>query len=210
MNLLKGSKAEILELIKTSGQISVDEVTRRTGLGKATTRQHLKDLEDMDLAEAFSQKQPRGRPHLYYRLTKKAQGLYPTQDGKLLYELLVFLDENKEQNILLNFFKTFWKQRKDDFEKLLMDKDKVDFNCRVQALRQLLKNEGFMPAIRKTSDHKAVVSECNCPFPQAVRATKIPCHLESEFISFALGRPVIRKSYIPDGHPACSYEVQNP
>jgi predicted ArsR family transcriptional regulator len=169
----------------------------------------LKELELLNLVEALSQKQARGRPQLYYRLTKNAQSLFPTLDGKLLYELIGFLGKSKKQNILLEFFRGFWKQRLSNFEKLLTDEDKKDLNCRIQALGQLLKSEGFMPKIEKTNDHKVVVRECNCPFPQAVRATKIPCRLEAEFMALALGRPVVRTSYIPEGDSSCSYEVQS-
>jgi predicted ArsR family transcriptional regulator len=63
-----------------------------------------------------------------------------------------------------------------------------------------------MPEIRENED-AITVRECNCPFPESVKRTRIPCQLEKRFFEAIFQADLDRVSYIPDGNPACTYEV---
>ena len=76
---------------------------------------------------------------------------------------------------------------------------------RLEALREVLDEERFMPDIQCEGNH-LVVRACN-PFSEAVKATRLPCQLEVQFYERILGDTVHRVEYIPDGHAACVYEV---
>jgi predicted ArsR family transcriptional regulator len=81
-----------------------------------------------------------------------------------------------------------------------------DLEGRLHVLKELLDEQGFMPEIERTDD-RTVVRECNCPFPEAVKNTRLPCHLEAQFYETIFDTPLERVSYIPDGNPSCTYVV---
>ena len=52
------------------------------------------------------------------------------------------------------------------------------------------------------------IRECNCPFSQAIRETRLPCKLEAKFYERLFQQKMVRTSYIADGEYACTYEFE--
>ena len=72
------------------------------------------------------------------------------------------------------------------------------------------KAEDQAPSSQKENDradNTLTIKECNCPFPEAVEETRLPCRLEAEFFQKLLGGRLERTSYIPDGYSACTYHI---
>lgn len=205
MRALKSSKLAIMDLIKTSGEITLNEITRLIHLGKTTVRQHLQDLESLGLLTSAFRKSARGRPELIYKLTVASQNSFPSQDGKVLQDLIVYAESIGNQNLIQDFFRKFWNLRKKEFQKRIHERSATDLKTRIQVLKAMLTEEGFMPKVESTAKKQLAIHECNCPFSETVKVTKIPCQLESDFIRFALQVPVKRVKYIPAGDPTCSY-----
>lgn len=201
------TKRHLLYLMKRRGVITVDDAVEATGLTKASIREHLNRLERDGLVEHTSKKNGRGRPTLQYRLGIEGERLFPSFDGLLLGRLLEYLDQEGQKSWIDSFFSSFWQDRFDDVKSRLDAVNPDDRNARLAVLEQILSEQGFMPEI--THDQSGlVIRECNCPFPEAVRHTRIPCRLEAEFFARLLGAPISRVSYIPEGHPACTYEFR--
>jgi predicted ArsR family transcriptional regulator len=76
---------------------------------------------------------------------------------------------------------------------------------RLEVVAEFLGQEGFMPEI-ETSEGRVKINHCNCPFSEAVRATKLPCRLEAQLFEQVLQRKLTRTGYMPDGDAACVYE----
>jgi predicted ArsR family transcriptional regulator len=204
---LSDTKRALLHLMKRRGVITVDDAVEATGLTKASLREHLTRLERDGLVEHDSKRNGRGRPTLLYRLSSMGERLFPSFDGVLLGRLLDFLDKEGQRHWIDSFFTRFWQDRTDDVKSRLDAVSLDDRNARLTALKQILSEQGFMPEI-EILDDGLVIRECNCPFPEAVRHTRIPCRLEAEFFAHLLGAPISRVSYIPEGHPACTYEFE--
>ncbi len=201
--LLKKNKTKLLNFLKVRGQVSVDEATLELKLAKTTVRQHLLLLERQGLISRGVQKASKGRPLLVYRLSENANPLFPTQEPQLLRELLTRLIEDGQSTWLNDFFRKYWRGREQKFEERLKARRKSSIAAH-EVLFELLQEEGFMPQITKS---RGIVSvrECNCPFPEAVKATQIPCRLEAEFIKNALKTEMRRVTYIPAGSTTCTY-----
>lgn len=97
-----------------------------------------------------------------------------------------------------------------------MQKAKVRMNesgegqleSRLNKLMEYLEEEGFMPEIEICgSGDKITVKECNCPFREVVKETRLPCKLEAIFYQKLFSEKVDRTSYIPDGDFSCTYEI---
>lgn len=198
------SKRTILQLIKRRGDVSLDDVVEATGLARTTLREHLAGLERDGLVARVAQRQGRGRPTMRYHLTADGDGLFPSRDGVLLRELLAFLDREGQAPLVEAFFTRFWEARLREVEFRMADVAPDDRAGRLAVLERVLKEQGFMPQI-EANDRELVVRECNCPFPEAVKKTRLPCRLEARFFEQVLRHDAERVSYIPDGHAACTY-----
>ncbi len=204
-----GTKGDLLLLMKRAGAVSLDDAEAATGLTRPTLRQHFSELERDGLVARSTRKQARGRPSLRYALTPEAEALFPSRDGHLLGRLLAFLQERGEDDQIEDFFERYWDERYLDVRRRLDRLPEDDAEGRVEALVAILREQGFMPEVRR-ADGGLVIRECNCPFPEAVKRTRLPCRLEARFFERVLGERVSRVTYIPDGFPACSYEFPGP
>lgn len=202
--LLKEAKTKILDLIKSRGELSTDEAAQELGLAKSTTRQHFQILLRQGLVTSHSKKQPKGRPLIFYTLTDQADHLYPTKDPELLGQLLTKLIQEGHTQWVEQFFEDYWQQKFNRFEKRLSLRKSASPQVARQVLLDILKEDGFMPEIHSKGGQVSLKT-CNCPFPEAVKATKIPCRLEAEFLKKVLNKNLKRTEYIPSGESSCTY-----
>ena len=199
------TKRALLMLMKRVGVVSLDEAEKATKLSRTNLREHFLQLERDGLVNKSSSRAGRGRPSLRYSLTAEASGLFPLHDGTLLGSLLSWLETNGNSKLIADFFEDFWDNRYKEVADRLKDVEADDRAGRVAVIRSVLEAQGFMPEIREL-DGGLELRECNCPFPEAVKHTRLPCRLEAQFLAKVFGQPVGRVSYIPDGSAACSYE----
>ena len=79
---------------------------------------------------------------------------------------------------------------------------------KARVTRKMLDEEGFMAEIGHDADSgKLMMKECNCPFREIIKVTKLPCKLEEEFYEKVFGKKVERTTYIAEGDFACTYCV---
>ena len=202
--ITSGSRKEILELIKQQGTLQIDEAVKHTNLAKTTLREHFLQLErDGFITRDYIRSGP-GRPSLQYSLTQKGQALYPSQESNMLRELIRFLDEKGSSEEIEQFFTSFWDKRFDQAS-LLMD-SVSDQESKLKKLGGMLEQEGFMPKY-ETGDDKIMIKECNCPFSEVIKETRLPCKLEAEFYGKLFEGEVKRTSFIADGDYSCTYCV---
>lgn len=204
-----GTKAELLLLMKRRGPISLEDAEAATGLTRPTLRQHFGVLERDRLVARSTQKQPRGRPSLRYALTPEAEALFPSRDGMLLGRLLAFLQQRGDDALIQAFFEHYWDERLRDVQHRLSRLPADDAEGRLAVVVELLREQGFMPEARR-DEGSFVIRECNCPFPEAVGRTRLPCRLEARFFEQVFDERISRVTYIPDGFPACTYEFPAP
>lgn len=189
--------------------MSLDDAEDATGLTRPTLRQHLGQLERDRLVVRSTKKQPRGRPSLRYALTPEAEALFPSRDDALLGGLLEYLQERGEDELVQAFFERYWEDRLRDVQHRLSRIPAGDEEGRLVALVAILREQGFMPEARRDAGG-LVIRECNCPFPEAVKRTRLPCRLEARFFERVFDERISRVTYIPDGFPACTYEFPAP
>ena len=204
-SLLSGSRARLVELMKRKGSATVAEATEQLDLAETTIRQHLERLEQQGLVEHESESSGRGRPTLRYRLSPLGERLFPTQDGTLLRELVDFLVRQGYPRLVDDFFQQIWEERREELDERIRQSEAGELAATLEVLEEFLAEQGFMPEIER-DEEGVTIRECNCPFPESVRATRLPCRLEAEFLERVLGRELTRVGYMPDGEPACTYE----
>lgn len=203
-----GTKGELLLLIKRRGEITLDDAEAATSLTRPTLRQHLGGLERDGLVTRSTRRGERGRPALRYALSPSAETLFPSRDGHLLGRLLDYLLDRGEDALVHDFFERYWDERLRDVQDRLRHVPASDAEGRLAALSDVLREQGFMPEVHRNGG--VTIRECNCPFPEAVKRTRLPCRLEATFYERLFDGPAQRVTYIPDGFAACTYEFGAP
>jgi len=200
------TRRELLQIIKRKGSLSVDEAMDALGMARTTVREHLLQLREKGLLDRFAERKGRGRPGHRYEMTRRAKMLFPSRDGELMGNLVQFLHENGAEALVEIFFEDYWDARTQAVKQKLREAAADDLAQQLEVLRSILEEEGFMPEITREGG-RVTIRECNCPFPESVKQTKLPCRLEREFFEALFGRPLERVSYIPEGNAACTYEI---
>ncbi|MFW5965918.1 MAG: helix-turn-helix transcriptional regulator [Persicimonas sp.] len=203
--LLSEAKAALLDMMKTSGEISVVDAVEELDLAKTTIRQHLQLLEQYGLVKRRQKREGRGRPRIMYSLTPKADEFYPSHEDSLLEEFIAYLIDREESELVERFFDRHWKRlEKRAAERLRVAEDSLQ--GRLKALEGFLHEHGFVPKT-PVEDGKATIRVCNCPYKSVVESTHLPCQRELELLETTTGKNVRRTSYIADGDTCCVYEI---
>lgn len=206
--MIKGSKKQLLDIIKTRGIASVDEAVEQTGLAKSTLREHFLRLENDGYVKRTFEREGPGRPSLQYELTAKGQQLYPSYESKLAGRFIRFLKEEGEEEMIEAFFDQFWEERYQNARNRMNQHEPEQLTNRLKTLVQMLEEEGFMPEFEiDEKQHKITVKECNCPFSEIVKETRLPCKLEALFFKKILGSSTERTTHIAEGDYSCTYET---
>lgn len=203
-----GSKKDLLDLIKKKGTLSMDEAVSSTDLAKATLREHFLQLEqDGYIRREYIRSGP-GRPSLQYQITSKGHGLFPSSESELIRELLKYLKERGEEKTIELFFESFWEERLQKARNRMDEGGSEDMESRLNKLMGFLEEEGFMPEFETDEEGGAfTIKECNCPFSEVVKETRLPCKLEAMFYRKLFNENVERTNYIAEGDFACTYVV---
>lgn len=203
-----GPKKDLLDLIKQKGTLSMDEAVTHTDLAKTTLREHFLQLEkDGYIRREYIRSGP-GRPSLQYQITPKGHRLFPSSESELIRELLKFLKEQGNAQTIEQFFESFWEQRLMNAQNRMDEATGGDLKSRLDKLMSFLEEEGFMPKYESNAvDGTITIKECNCPFSEVVKETRLPCKLEAMFYRRLFNKQVERTSYIADGDFFCTYEV---
>jgi predicted ArsR family transcriptional regulator len=207
-DLLSDSQTRLVELIKKRGEVTVDQAVDALDLATTTIRQHLERLENEDLVEHRRNSVGRGRPRHVYRLSSRAEQLFPSLDRLMLHRLLDFLSTEGHHRAIDDFFHEFWDERGDEFRRRLDALDDESREARLNLLSEFLDEQGFMPEIDHDEAGSVEIRECHCPLSKAVESTRLPCRLEAEFLEQVVGQSLERVSYMPDGNNACVYEFR--
>lgn len=211
MKLLSDQQDKILSQLKKKGPLSVDDLTSALRLAKTAVRRALLSMEKRGLVVRSFHSSERGRPRLVFQLTSTAGRLFPSKEAELLSSLLKFLIDSGHEQIVNSFFENYWQQRFDSIQKRLIKKGKDDFATRLEALKDELEKEGFMPR-SQVSRHGSQVSlqECHCPIEAAASVTGKPCQLEQRLISRVLNSPVGSAKIRKEPHETCEFKLPVP
>jgi predicted ArsR family transcriptional regulator len=205
--MVKGSKKQLLDLLKKEGLLSLNDAVGKTDLAKSTLREHLLQLEDDGYVKRKFHRSGPGRPSLCYELTAKGHAVYPTYEPKLVKELIQYLKEEGEQGKLEAFFDRFWDQRLEEAKQRMEDSEGIGPKAVILPLIKMLKDEGFMPEYdMDTEGNQVTIKECNCPFGEVIKETRLPCKLEELFYKKLFGEQAKRISHMAEGDYTCTYE----
>ena len=206
--MFTGTKKNIIDLIKRSGTLSIDEAVEQMSLAKTTLREHFLQLERDGYVEREYVRSGPGRPRLQYQLTPKGNSQFPSSESRLIRNMIKYLKSEGNEQLVENFFEDFWDQRLEEAREHIEEAGANDRVSKIRVLMEMLEEEGFMPEFDFDEEsEKLMVKECNCPFSEVIRETRLPCKLEEIFYKKLFNENAERISYIAEGDYSCSYDI---
>lgn len=198
---LGDSRRGLLEALKRLGRATLRQAAADLGLSRETAREHLNALGADGLVErAGTRRRGPGRPEILYRLTARAEALFPRRDGELLAELVTWLVARGGEATLRRFFEERTGPRLAAARPRLAG---LRGRKRLEEVARILSEEGYMAEVVD-----GALRLCHCPLRSVVAVTHIPCRTELALVESLLGRPFRRTDYLPDGGDSCSYRVR--
>ncbi len=195
------SRRRLLEALKRRGDATLQELGAALGLSRETLREHVHALAaDGLVARAGTRRGGPGRPEILYRLTARAEGLFPQRESEVLAELAAHLLARGRQEELRRFFAQRAGRRLGAARGRLAG---LRGRRRLEEVARILSDEGYMAEVVNGALRLA-----HCPLRGVVAVTRLPCRAELALVERLLGRKLRRTDYLPEGGASCSYRME--
>lgn len=201
-----GTRQTILNLLKRSDGLTADQLANQLGITTMAVRKHLATLEREGLVEATSARRPVGRPARVYRLSRRADELFPKQYDLLVTALLADLLELDGPGKVELLLARRAEQTRAELEHRLATAQ--NFDERVHILVQGMDELGYLAVWEKLDDSTYLVNQYHCPIREVAAAFPAACRLEVEMYRDLLGVEIERSCHLLAGDHCCCYVIR--
>lgn len=199
------TRREIVNILRTSGPLTVGELGDRLGITHVAVRRHLTSLERDGLVTSVQERLPMGRPTRVYSLTDAADELFPKKYGALTLEVLDFINQASDE-LIEKFFAARGEKFVEKYGPEVTQGKTLEE--RVARLAEIQQANGYLAGWDRAEDDTLVLKEFNCPVHQVSRKYPEACHHELEFFKSVLGTSQVeRVECIAKGGSCCRYVI---
>lgn len=195
-------RLEILNSLKRSKGMSVNELVRKMKMSYMGIKQHCLTLQRDGYLDTWRRPQKMGRPEMVYRLTRRTHDLYQTDSNQFTLELLRSVQENYGPNgpekLLYNVFE----------RKTAALKSKVKGETvadRAKSLARIRDGEGYMSQLSTEEEGGPQILECHSPILNLIDRYPIVGRLEQDMFEGVLGTAVRRDETRNSGLYECAF-----
>jgi predicted ArsR family transcriptional regulator len=206
---VKGTRAEIIDLLRRHGELTVHSLIEHLQFAPAALRRHLDILAGEGMIEFRAVKQATGRPHYVYRLTEAARERlstgYPRLTERLIEEAAALPSRAGGRTAVLD---TLF----DGISDRLVAEHRAQvrgatLEDRVERLTEAMRGEGILEDWDKQADGYHLYNG-SCPYHRAARASNGRCcGSERRAIALLLDTDVEQVGRIAEGGACCEYIV---
>ncbi|HEX8070117.1 MAG TPA: helix-turn-helix domain-containing protein [Pyrinomonadaceae bacterium] len=208
LNSVVGSaRGRVVSVLRARGGLAADELAAELGVSKQCVRKHLDALERAGYVAHAPERKERGRPAHRYRLTPKAEELFPKR-----YDLFA--------RAVLRQVGAVWGERglnavfcgcADELSARLRPQlAGLGFDARVRRLTETLGELGYEAEAERLPDGSYLLTEWNCPQAEVAREYRQLCDRELIVYRELLGTEVFREARMAGGASRCAYRVLRP
>jgi predicted ArsR family transcriptional regulator len=204
---LDRSQDRILFHLKTRGPQTAADIAARLDMTPPGARQHLLKLEAASLVESDSQRQGRGRPKKYWRLTPGAHARFPDRHSDLTLDLVRSTREVFGERGLQRLIAHRERASIADYRKAVGARGSL--RDKLVALAQIRSREGYMASVAKDGRDSFLLIENHCPICAAAAACQGLCRSELAVFRAVLGASfsIERIDHILAGARRCAYRI---
>jgi predicted ArsR family transcriptional regulator len=201
------SQDRILFQLKTRGPQTAGDVGARLEMTPAGARQHLLKLEAQSLVESEDQRNGRGRPRKYWRLTQRGHDRFPDRHSDLTLDLLRSMRELFGEKGLERLIERREKASIADYRKLVGPQRSL--RQKLNALARIRTREGYMANVTKGAEGSFLLVENHCPICAAASVCQGLCRSELAVFRAVLGSDITveRIDHVLAGARRCAYKI---
>jgi predicted ArsR family transcriptional regulator len=198
------TREKILLLLKKKGAVSIDKISKELNITSMGIRQHLLWLEKNGLIDYVAKRQGIGRPAFIYKLTDKADDLFPKAYRDFIISMFKDIENNEGRDKIDEILE--WRKNRlfKDMKETLSDRK--TFQEKVFGFKDILESKGYLVEFNATNKHYTI-KQYNCPIYVLAVEYKEACRYELQMYKDLLGRIVSRQECISDGDPSCTYII---
>lgn len=195
----------IVLFIKKNKDVTVSELCDYLKITSMAVRRHLNVLQSDGLIDAeLVRSHGRGRPFYKYRLTHKAENLFPSGFQNLAMDLLDAVYEQSGHEGVLNLLNIRNKKRLSTLSPRLEDKNLQE---RVREVSRIFSEDGYMTEWESLPDGNFFIFQRHCAVHDVAQKYRQVCALEPKLMESLLGVKVTREKYMLKNDPVCGYLV---
>lgn len=200
------TKDKILELLKKTGFMSVNDLTEQLKITHMAIRKHLSQLEKDDLIQSSELKQPMGRPLQLYSLTDKGERLFPKNYEGITLEFLHDIEKMNGKRVIEDLFKKREERLTEEISSRLANLSDSD---KIRELVQIQNEKGYMADFSQLEGNSFELVEHNCPILAVAKEYTVACSCETKMFQEVLKTAkVTRTSCKSEGDHACKFSIQ--
>ena len=204
LNSLPETRRRILEQIKRGGNTTADAIAAELGVTLSGARQTLTALEREGLLAHAAERGGPGRPRHVYSLTAAGDALFPRAYVELTNELLEYVED--EDPVLLE--RIFTRRAERRLQRARERTVGLSFPERVQAVANILDEDGYLADFSRRDDGAFIITEHNCAVLGVALRYGHACSSELDFLRAALPEAeVTRIAHRIQGGHVCAYLV---
>lgn len=207
--MMQKTRQRILDYLKQHGEATVDELSvLLDDLTPVTVRHHLDVLRGENLIEApeIRHRTSPGRPKYVYRLTEKAERLFPNN----LHTMLIYLLDEMKHTLSTQQVDTILQniaERMTNTTGLSANTETLE--ARLDRLVAYLTEHGYMASWERRPEGLVLLAH-NCPYAGVSEKHPEICSIDLSYISMMLGMTPKRLTQRALGDIQCSYLISFP
>lgn len=198
------TRKNIIQRLKKTGGMTIDELSRQINITPMGVRQHLLSLEKKGVVSYIARRRGIGRPGFIYMLTEAAADFFPNTYDNFSLEMLRDIKKYDGPKKIEQIFG--W--RKDRMLKMyrnaLAGREGIDDT--LNGLKQLLESQGHFVELSRNNGHY-YLKNFHCPIGKIAAEFKEACRLELKMYQELLGKNVTREHTLCDGSICCLYVI---
>lgn len=194
----------ILFLLKKEGEMSVSALCKALGITAMAVRRHLASLQNEGLLRSEIVRQTRGRPSYRYKLSQKAESLFPNGYSTLAEDLLEAVQEQSGAKGVMELLKIRNRKR---LERLKSRVDGLSLKKRVEEVSKIFSEDGYMTEWEELEDGNFFIFQRHCALHDVAKQYRQVCSMEPSLMENLLGVKVTREKYMLTNDSVCGYFV---
>jgi predicted ArsR family transcriptional regulator len=181
----------IIDILKRSEGLAVGEIAEKLKMSYMGVKQYCIELEKRGYLDTWRRAKETGRPELTYRLTEKAQMLFPQHSNELSLELIEAVRQLHGPTAVEKILYQYFVKKADAYAKRLKGQSLAE---RASSLAKLRDAEGHCAQVECDPGHGLRLTEYHSPLAELARLYPSVGRMEESMISRLLQAPVQREA----------------
>ena len=194
---------DIIMLLKRSVGLSVAELSKSLGMSYMGVKQHCIELEKRGYVDTWRRPKEIGRPEKAYRLTEKANLLFPEVGNELTLEILETITATSGANAAEKLLFAYFQKLGRSYDVKVKGESIVE---RATTLARLRDREGRLSAVEAEGDDLRMV-EYHDPLRRVAERFRTARRMEEQMLERVLGNPVSRSEEVASGLTRITFSI---